>query len=706
MNPSEPLAPELGPPTFDVLPLSPELRRAVDELGFKHPTPVQTAVFDSASRGLDLVVQARTGTGKTAAFGLPLLDRLVDGKNRATQALVLAPTRELALQITREFSGLSKHLPLKTLAVYGGAAMEPQVHALAEGAPVVVGTPGRVLDHLERGTLNASALKLVVLDESDEMLSMGFLPQINAILDKLPRPHQTLLFSATVPPDVKRIAESRLTNPEFITLSGDHIGALSIEHYTYPSRGHKAEELVQILRAENPDSAIIFCNTREQTKRIARALQNEGFPADWLNADLAQSDRERVMAETRALKLRFLVATDVAARGIDISHLTHVINVDLPESAEAYIHRTGRTGRAGKTGRALSLIAPQDVGNLYMLRLTYKIFPVERSLPTREELAARAEVVELERLQASLKHAKFTPGELSLARRVLFDADAETLVASLLRSRTQSAHDVAASPSLPSASEPSRREAPKAPSQRDSTSGRAENAPAPSSWIEQGDFAPREFRHKDEPKGDKGKKKRHSKNDAVRSDRAADRGSDLRHAPLEEGAEEARSKDGAPGTDDAARVFVSVGKRDGLERHGLAGALAARGVPEEHVLGIKLKDKHSFVLVKPDFVASIITALDGQPASLFGLSVEGAERKSRPLELREELGGDELTGRDLGNPGERIVRAERARPRDERPSKLRGPEITEASQAAESPKPWHADREMDDDLPKYTFSEN
>jgi ATP-dependent RNA helicase DeaD len=223
------------------------------------------------------------------------------------------------------------------------------------------------------------------------MLSMGFLPQITEIWSLLPKGHQTLLFSATLPPDVQRIAETRLKDPEFITLSGDHIGALEIQHLVYVSHGDKLSNLLKVLEIENPESAIVFCNTRDETKKVAAALKAEGFAADWLNADLAQNDREKVMARTRSSDVRFLVATDVAARGIDISHLTHVINHDFPESAEAYVHRTGRTGRAGRTGVAISLIAPGDIGHLYMLRLTYKIFPIERTLPTAREVKSREE---------------------------------------------------------------------------------------------------------------------------------------------------------------------------------------------------------------------------------------------------------------------------------------------------------------------------
>jgi ATP-dependent RNA helicase DeaD len=420
------------PATFDVIPLSPDVRRAVDDAGYTHPTPVQRAVFESASRGRDLVVQARTGTGKTAAFGLPLIDTLVRKKD-TVQALILCPTRELALQVTRELDRLSKHRGTRVVAVYGGAPMPRQIEQIRDGAQILVGTPGRVLDHLSRGTLDGSTIRCLVLDESDEMLSMGFLPQINEILSYLPESRQTLLFSATLPPDIKRMAQTRLRDPEFITLSGDAVGALQIRHFVYLSRGDKLSELLQVITADNPESAVVFCNTRDETKRVAAALQQEGYAADWLNADLAQNDREKVMAATRESRLRFLVATDVAARGIDISHLTHVINFDFPETAEAYVHRTGRTGRAGRTGTAISLIEPSDIGNLYLLRLTYKLRPIERNLPTETELKTRAETDLVRWFVDGLASRKVHPEDLALARRLLSHERAELVVAALLR---------------------------------------------------------------------------------------------------------------------------------------------------------------------------------------------------------------------------------------------------------------------------------
>jgi len=424
---------EAPAPTFDSLPLSAELRRAIDELGYTHPTPVQRAVFEPAVRGGDLVVQAQTGTGKTASFAMPLVDSLVKRSVNVVQSLILCPTRELALQVNREVEALGKHRNVRATAVYGGAPMPRQVEAIQSGAQVVVGTPGRVLDHLRRGTLDASGIRSFILDESDEMLSMGFLPQITEILGFLPKTLQTLLFSATLPPDIRRYAERHLKNPQFITLSGDHIGALSIEHTIYLSRGDKLGELMQVIEVENPESAIVFCNTRDETKRVAEALQQQGFTAGWLNADLAQNDREKVMAATRNSELRFLVCTDVAARGIDISHLTHVINYDFPESAENYVHRTGRTGRAGRTGKAIALIEPGDIGNLYLLRLTYKLKPVERQLPSAREMKTRAEADLLNLFVAAFEKRRTHPDDLALARRLLSHPQAETVIAGLLR---------------------------------------------------------------------------------------------------------------------------------------------------------------------------------------------------------------------------------------------------------------------------------
>jgi len=426
-------APEAeAPVTFDALPLSADLKKAAADAGYVHPTPVQLAVLEPAARGKNLVVQARTGTGKTAAFGLPILDTLVRKSLGEVQALILTPTRELALQVCAELTRLAKYKGIKAVPIYGGAPMGAQVEALKDGAQVVVGTPGRVLDHLRRGTLNPRSVRIFVLDEADEMLSMGFAKELNAIVETLPPERQGLYFSATIPPDIERLATAHLKDPEWIALSSDQVGALSIQHFTYVVTRDKRETLMRVLDVEDPESAIVFCNTKDETERLAEALQNRGYDAASLNGDMDQREREKVMSRTREGKLRFLVATDVAARGIDVSHVTHVMNFDFPETAEAYVHRTGRTGRAGRTGTAISLVGPKDLGNLYLLRLTYKIRPIERSLPSVGELRTREET---DLVNVFLEAFAEEPSveDLSLARRLLTHERAEAIVAGLLR---------------------------------------------------------------------------------------------------------------------------------------------------------------------------------------------------------------------------------------------------------------------------------
>ncbi|MEQ9324161.1 MAG: DEAD/DEAH box helicase [Polyangiaceae bacterium] len=448
---TSPSTDEAKPKTFDDLPLSDELRRALSDMDYDTPTPVQAAVFESASGGRDLVVQARTGTGKTTAFGLPIVDRLVSAGSKRVQAMILCPTRELALQVSRELDRLCAHKPLKITAIYGGAPIGRQIDALKDGTQIVVGTPGRVLDHLRRKTMDPSGIKALVLDESDEMLSMGFERELTAIIEHLPERRQTLLFSATVPPDIERMARSKLRDAEFVILSGDHVGALEIQHFLYRVSQDKPGAMSQIIDIEDPESAIVFCNTKVQTEQLAEHLRREGYESDWLNGDLPQADREKVMRATREGRLRFLVATDVAARGIDISHLTHVINYDFPNDAESYVHRTGRTGRAGNTGTAISLVTPQDIGAAYLLRLTYKIRPIERQLPSDREQRTRWEADVVGALADTFAARGSAEAHRALARRLLVHDDAEAVVAGML-----SAH-LDTNPELPELAQSRRR---------------------------------------------------------------------------------------------------------------------------------------------------------------------------------------------------------------------------------------------------------
>ncbi len=425
--------PTTTPLSFDGLQLSTAVRRAVQEAGYTRPTDVQASAFVPIAAGRDAIVQSKTGSGKTAAFALPLIDRVVDTA-RGVQVMVLCPTRELALQVTGEFARLGKHKGVVPCALYGGTSLEKQVDEIRGGAHVVVGTPGRVLDHLKRGTLDPAELRTVCLDEADEMLSMGFAEELNAILERLPRPRQTLLFSATMPEAIRRLANRHQKDPESVLLSADQISPDSIDHFIYfVGVQDRITALSRVLELEAPDRAIVFCNTRDETTAVATALQRRGFSVDYLSGELEQSARERVLASFRERKIQHLVATDVAARGIDINDVSHVVNFGFPGEAETYVHRTGRTGRAGRRGVAVSLFGPADVGSVYMLRLTYGIRPIERALPSAAEERTRRE---LERLASLRAEANGTLDEetASLARRLLAHDDADKLVGFLLRS--------------------------------------------------------------------------------------------------------------------------------------------------------------------------------------------------------------------------------------------------------------------------------
>lgn len=417
--------------SFDTFCLSNEVRRALEEMGYAVPTAVQDVIFKTVIDRKDLIVQSQTGTGKTAAFGIPIIDRLVH-EDSYVQVLILAPTRELALQSANEMKRIGKYRSIHTAAIYGGAPMQRQINQLEKGVQVVSGTPGRVLDHLNRGTLDLSNIRILVLDEMDEMLSMGFARELNSILEQLPQKRQTLCFSATVDETIQKTAEKYMNNPDFISLSSDIISPKEVTHFFYMVTGKdRTYDLTKILQVENPESAIIFCNLRSETEIVAHDLQKAGFKADWLNGDLPQGERERVMSRTRKGELKYLVATDVAARGIDVSHLTHIINYTFPESVISYVHRTGRTGRAGKTGTAISLVCPKELGSLYYLRLEYKIYPIERSLPTKGEMKTKEEIDRIELLDQAFEQP-INQLSVSLARRLLTHPNVEHILSGLL----------------------------------------------------------------------------------------------------------------------------------------------------------------------------------------------------------------------------------------------------------------------------------
>jgi ATP-dependent RNA helicase DeaD len=374
-------------PSFRDLSLSPEVLSALDAVGYETPTPIQTEIIPHVLAGRDVVGQAQTGTGKTAAFALPLLSR-VDVAKLTPQVLVLAPTRELAIQVAEAFQRYATHIKgFHVLPIYGGQDYRPQIRQLQRGVHVVVGTPGRVMDHMRRGTLDLGALATVVLDEADEMLRMGFIDDVNWILEQTPAARQVALFSATMPPAIRRIAQQHLKDPAEITIKVRTATAETIrQRYWMVSEPHKLDTLTRILEAEPFDGVIIFVRTKTATLDLAQKLEARGYACAALNGDIPQAQRERTVGQLKAGKLDILVATDVVARGLDVERVTHVINYDIPYDTEAYIHRIGRTGRAGRSGEAILFVSPREKRMLYAIeRATRKQIDV-LELPSTEAI--------------------------------------------------------------------------------------------------------------------------------------------------------------------------------------------------------------------------------------------------------------------------------------------------------------------------------
>jgi ATP-dependent RNA helicase DeaD len=445
--------------TLDRLPE--ELRLAAARVGWTSLVPVQARGLPYLLAGRNVIVQARTGSGKTGVFILPMLSRL-DPARQACQALILVPTRELARQVWQEAEKLCGEAGLRTAAVYGGVGYGAQNEALKQGAHIVIGTPGRVLDHLLKRTFNLERLKMLIYDEADRMLSMGFYPDMKDLQRYLPKhPLQAGMFSATFPDSVMRTAQEFIHEAEFLNLSSDHVHVTETEHIFYLVPGmDKDRGLVRLIEVENPASALIFCNTKARVNYVTVVLQRFGYDADELSADLPQAGREWVLERVRRGTLRFLVATDVAARGLDIPDLSHVILYELPEELEAYIHRAGRTGRAGASGVAISLISPGEKILLNRIAKQYNIPFEERPIPSDADVAAvvaerttallEARLRGRDKLQTERSH-RFTP----LARSLAENEDELPIITMLLDDYyQQTLHSPVSQPSGEPASKP------------------------------------------------------------------------------------------------------------------------------------------------------------------------------------------------------------------------------------------------------------
>ncbi|MBV7315265.1 DEAD/DEAH box helicase [Shewanella sp. NIFS-20-20] len=420
--------------TFRELGLSESVLRALDELGYEKPTPIQAASIVPLMQGQDILGQAQTGTGKTGAFALPLLSA-IDATLSAPQILVLAPTRELAVQVAEAFSSYAKFMKgFHVLPIYGGQSMQQQLNALKRGPQVIVGTPGRVMDHMRRGTLKLDTLRALVLDEADEMLKMGFIDDIEWILEHTPSERQLALFSATMPEQIKRVANKHLTKPAQISIAASHTTVESIEQrFVQVSQHNKLEALVRVLEVESTEGIIIFVRTRNSCMELAEKLEARGYAASPLHGDMNQQARERAVEQLKNGKLDILIATDVAARGLDVERIGHVVNYDIPYDTEAYVHRIGRTGRAGRTGMAILFVTNREMRMLRTIEraTNSRISPMK--VPSPETVAERR----LSRLGEQLSNV-ITNESLDFMREAVaqlcqqLEVDSDALAAALL----------------------------------------------------------------------------------------------------------------------------------------------------------------------------------------------------------------------------------------------------------------------------------
>jgi ATP-dependent RNA helicase DeaD len=418
--------------TFSDFDLSSEVLKAISAMGFEEPTPIQGKTIPIVLTGRDVIGQAQTGTGKTAAFGIPIIER-VDRTNFGVQSIILTPTRELAIQVAEEMNKLGKFKRVMSIPIYGGTSIERQVRALKKGVQVVVGTPGRVIDHIERGTLRLRDVKAVVLDEADEMLDMGFIDDITTILKETPEERQTLLFSATMAEEILKISRRYMRSPERVKITLDALTAPKINQIFYEVRAaEKMEALCRLIDAEDSDLFLVFCHTKREVDEVASNLKLRGYEAEAIHGDFSQAQREAVMKKFRESKIDVLVATDVAARGIDISNITHVVNYSIPQNPEAYVHRIGRTGRAGRAGVAITFVTPQEDKQLRLIQAVAKTKIKRGKLPTAEEvMEARAETLK-EKIEEFIDDRRFDTF-LKMAERLSEGVDPMYVAASLLK---------------------------------------------------------------------------------------------------------------------------------------------------------------------------------------------------------------------------------------------------------------------------------
>lgn len=418
--------------TFYDLGLSHQIIQAISNMGFETATPIQEQTIPKALEGHDLIGQAQTGTGKTAAFGIPLIEKC-DSDNKSVQCLVVAPTRELAMQVAEELNKLGQYKGIKTVPIYGGQDFQRQIRALKNYPSIIVSTPGRLLDHIRRKTIRLDAVKTIVLDEADEMLQMGFIEDIEKILEELPDTRQTLLFSATMPPRIQALAEKFMKKPLSIKIQSKEVTVSNIEQqYIELPEKQKFDTLCRLLDLHSPELAIVFGRTKRRVDELAEALSKRGYDAEGIHGDLTQSKRESVLRKFKEKTIEVLVATDVAARGLDVSGVTHVYNFDIPQDPESYVHRVGRTGRAGNTGLAVTFVTPREITHLKTIE------HITKRKMDRQPIPNIADVMEGKQQQAineiiEVIDAKTYHSYKQFAEELLSDYDSVTILSAALK---------------------------------------------------------------------------------------------------------------------------------------------------------------------------------------------------------------------------------------------------------------------------------
>ncbi|WP_047981039.1 DEAD/DEAH box helicase [Ornithinibacillus contaminans] len=427
--------------TFNELGISSPIMKSLEKMGFEEATPIQAETIPLALAGNDVIGQAQTGTGKTAAFGIPMIEK-IDTKLRKVQGLVVAPTRELAIQVGEELNRLGKLKGVRVLPVYGGQHMDRQIRSLKDGPHIVVATPGRLLDHFRRRTIRTDIVHTVVLDEADEMLNMGFIDDIREILKQIPSERQTLLFSATMPKEIRDIATNLMNSPKEVKVKAKEMTVENIDQYfvEIPEK-FKFDTLTNHLDINNPDLSIVFSRTKKRVDEITEGLQARGFRAEGIHGDLTQGKRMSVLNKFKGGRVDVLVATDVAARGLDISGVTHVYNFDIPQDPESYVHRIGRTGRAGRTGEAISFITPREMAHLRLIEKVTNSKMKRMVPPTNKEARIGQQQVTVEKILKTIEKNDLEAYHQT-ANDLLEDHDSVTIVAAALKMLTKERRDV------------------------------------------------------------------------------------------------------------------------------------------------------------------------------------------------------------------------------------------------------------------------